>query len=119
MKILYVATERRAAERAVTALGAVGPDVTVSWAGSLFGALAWVDDNRDLAAVLVEAEVENQNCASFVGQVRNLGVDAPVIVLVPDQGGTPVAALKAGADDYASNGPSLLTQLPVVLGAAI
>src|SRR5690242_8196227 len=119
MKILYVANERGAAQRAAAGLRDIAPDVKLAWAGSLFGALTWVDDNRDVAAVVVDAEVENQSCTSFVGQVRNLGVPAPVVVVVPAHAGPPVEALKAGADDYVANNDSLVSELPGVLASAI
>jgi PAS domain S-box-containing protein len=118
MRILYVANERRTAQLAVGALRDVAPDVKLSWAGSLSGALRWVRDNRDLGALLVEADIDGQSSASFIGQVRALGVAAPIVV-VASPGGAPVAALKAGADDYVANDESFLADLPAVLGAAV
>ena len=66
MKILYIANERRSAVLAVTALRSIAPEVAITWAGHLSVAMRWVLDNRDLAAIVVEAEVQNQNCTSFV-----------------------------------------------------
>ena len=70
MKILYVANERRAALLAADALREIAPDWRVAWAGQLSEALHWVHYNPDLAALVVEAEVQNQSCTSLVGEVR-------------------------------------------------
>lgn len=55
MKILCVANERRAAQLAAKALRQIAPDVTLIWARHLPAALRWVDDHRDVAALVVEA----------------------------------------------------------------
>ncbi len=119
MKILYVATERRDAQRAVTPLRSIAPGVTVSWAGDLPGAAGWVESNRDVRGVIVEADVDGQSCASFVAKVRALGVAVPIVVVTPAQSGPPLAALTAGADDYIANDATLLSDLPGLLTAAI
>ena len=118
MKILYVANERRSAELAATALRSIAPEVAITWAGRLSVAMRWVLDNPDLAAVVVEAEVENQDCTSFVSQVRRLGPTPPVIVIASEEVGAPLTALKAGADDYVTS-QSLLADLPHILGRAV
>ena len=118
MKLLYIANERRSAVLAVTALRSIAPEVAITWAGHWSVAIRWVLDNRDLAAIVVEAEVQNQNCASFVSEVRRLGLTAPVIVVVSEEVGAPLAALKAGADEYVSS-QSLLANLPGIVGRAV
>ncbi len=118
MKILYIANERRSAVLAVTALRSIAPEVAITWAGHLSVAMRWVLDNRDLAALVVEAEVQNQNCTSFVSEVRRLGLTAPVIVVVSEEVGAPLAALMAGADDYVAS-RSLLANLPDIVGRAV
>ena len=117
MKLLYIANERRSALLAVTPLRSIAPELAITWAGHLSAAMRWVHDNRDLAAIVVEAEVQNQNCASFVSQVRNLGLTAPVIVVASEEGGPPLAALKAGADDYVAS--HSLADLPDIVSRAV
>ena len=112
MKILYVANERSAAQLAAQALRGIAPDVKLTWTGSLSAALRWVQDNRDVAAVVVETEVQHQSSASFVDHVRGLGLSAPVVLVVPEHAGAPLLELKAGADDYVVNNQSLLADLP-------
>ncbi len=118
MRILYVGNDREAAQFAAGALLKAGQDVTVTWAGRLSDAMHWVRDNQDCASFIVEDQVQNQNCAWFVRQVRNLGLTAPIVVVCSKEAGPPLAALKAGADDYVAN-ESLLQDLPETVGRAL
>ncbi len=117
MKILYVANERRTTQPAAKAIRDIAPDIRLAWVGHLSAALRWIKENPDLAALVIEAEVENQNCASFVHDVRNRGVTAPVIVVAPEQVGAPTAALRAGADDYVLDNESLIANLSNIVSA--
>ena len=119
MKILYVANDRRAAQMAANALRDIAQNVTLASAESLTAAERWLYSNRDVAALIVEAEVQNQSCASLVRHVRNLALAAPVVVVTPDHVGAPLAAIKAGADDYVADNESLLAVLPGVVGRAM
>ncbi len=119
MKILYVSNERGAAQLAAQALHGIAPDVRLTWTGSLSPALRWVQDNRDVAAVVLETDGQHQSSASFVEHVRGLGLTAPVVVVVPEHGGAPLLELKAGADDYVVNNQSLVADLPRVLTRAL
>ncbi len=119
MKILYVANERRPSELAAIALRDIAPDIRFAWAGRFSAAQRWVEENPDIAALVVEAEVENQSCASFVHHLRSHGLTAPIIVVAPEEMGTPTAALKAGADDYVANNKSLLPNLRDIVNRAL
>jgi PAS domain S-box-containing protein len=118
MKILYVGTER-AARLAAKALHTLAPDVGLAWAGSLATAVHWVDDNRIAAAFVIEAEVQNQSCASLVDHIRGLGLPAPIVVVAPERMGVPLAALKAGADDYIAANQSFADNLPDIVRRAM
>src|SRR6266851_3161071 len=74
MKILYIANDRRAAELAALPLRAVAPDVAISWAASLGEGLYWIDENRDVATLIVEVGSDDPGCESFVSRVRGLDV---------------------------------------------
>src|SRR5206468_2216109 len=106
---------RNDAQAAANALRSLAPDVTVAWAGRLSDARLWVTENLDLTALFVEAQVQNESCASFVGYVRSLGLTAPILVVAPEDGGPPLAALKAGADDYLVNNQSLFPNLTAIV----
>src|SRR5262245_1515400 len=115
MKILYTANDRHDARLAATAFRTITQDVTVDWAGRLYDARRWVYENQDLAALVVESEVQNQSCASFVGHLRSLGLTAPIFVVAPEEAGPPLDALKAGADDYVAKNESLLPNLTAII----
>lgn len=120
MKILYVANERQAAIVAADALHATASNVTLTWGRTPGSALQWAEGNRDVAAVIVEADVQGESCASFVEQVRGLGLTTPVVVVVASaQLEWALAALNAGADGYVVAGPSLQTDLPRFVAVAI
>src|SRR5512134_1729114 len=115
MKILYIANERRAAQLAASALHGIAPDAKVTWAGTLPPAMRWLQDNSDVAALIVDAEVRGQSCVSFLDHVRGLGLAAPVVVVAADPRRTP-ADLKA---DYIVRDETLTTDLPAVLSRAL
>ena len=112
MKILYVANERRAAQLAAHALRNLAPDVKVTWAGSLSPALRWVQENTDVAALIVEAEVQCQGCTTFLDHVRGLGLTIPILIAAQERIGAPSAELRAGADEYIIQNSSFLAELP-------
>ena len=115
MKILYVATDRRAAELAAYALRNIAHDVKVSWAGSQSAAMAWAEGNRDIAALIFEADVDDPACAAFVGRLRDQGLAAPVFAVTAERDGAPPAMLGTGPDDYVVSSQSLLADLPDVV----
>lgn len=115
MKILYIANDRRAAELAGFILRTVAPDVAVAWAASLGEARRWVDDNRDVATLILEVESDNPSCESFVSQVRGLGVTAPVIVVSVKDRASALTALKTVADEVVNKDMSFLNDLPDIV----
>ena len=118
MKILHIARERRAAVVAERLIHGIAHDVTLMWAPTPASALHWLQDNRDTAAVI--AEVEALTCASFVEQLRGLGLPTPVIVVAgASRPHSALIALTAGADGYVAAGPSLEAALPRAVNAAI
>jgi PAS domain S-box-containing protein len=119
MKILYIANDRRAAELAALPLGTVAPDVKTTWVASLGEARRWVDENRDVAALIVEVESDSPTCESFVRQVRGMGVTAPVIVVSAKDPAPPLTVLKAVADAIVTRDLSFLNDLPNIVRRTI
>jgi chromosome segregation ATPase len=100
MQILYTSTEREDARLAASAVRSVAPDVRLVWAARLSDAGHWVSENKDrLAAIVVDADVQNQSCLPFVRLVRTLGLTTPILVVVPEGAERPVDVLEAGADE--------------------
>jgi len=117
MKILYIANDRRAAELAAFVLRTVASDVAVAWAASLGDARRWIDENGDVATLIIEVESDNPSCASFISQVRGLGVTAPVIVVSVKDPAPPLTALKAVADKMVTKDRQFLNDLPETVRA--
>ena len=118
IKILHIAQERGAALVAARVVHGIAENVTLTWAQTPASALQWLQGNRDTAAVIVE--VQAQSCASFVEQLRGLGLTTPVVVVAGSAQLEPaLAALNSGADGYVVAGPSLEADLPRTVAAAI
>ena len=118
MKILHIAPERGAALVAARVVHGIAQNVTLTWVQTPASALQWLQGNRDTAAVIVE--VQAQSCASFVEQLRGLGLTTPVVVVAGSARLEPaLAALNSGANGYVVAGPSLEADLPRIVAAAI
>jgi PAS domain S-box-containing protein len=118
MKILYIAHERDAAAVAARVLHGTAPNITLAWVQTPASALQWLQMNRDAAAVIVE--VQAQSCASFVEELRGLGLTTPVVVVAGSARlELALAALNSGADGYVVAGPSLEADLPGTMAMAI
>jgi PAS domain S-box-containing protein len=85
MKILYIATERQAAQGAAHSLRGIAPQIALSWARNLTSALKWIHDNRDVTAVIVEAEPQRRGIAAFTEDLRSAGTSAAVVVAAREQ----------------------------------
>jgi hypothetical protein len=97
MKILYLANECRAAELGLHGLHGIAPNVTLTWARTPRSALRWVHDNLDVAAIIVEPDLDGQSGTSFVEHLRGLGLATPVVVVLPERPAAPPAAVNAPA----------------------
>src|SRR6266545_2963434 len=118
MKILHIAQEREAALVAARVIHGIAQNVALAWAQTPASALEWLQGNRDTAAVIVE--VQAQSCASFVDQVRGLGLTTPVVVVAGSARlEAALAALNSGADGYVVAGPSLEADLPRTVAVAV
>ena len=119
MKVLYLANQHRVAEVAARGLYAMASGVAVTWVRSHNAAFSWVQANRDAAVIVAETELQDQHAALFVERIRGLGLLIPIVLVIPAQSAAPAAALTAGADGYVHDGPSLETDLPRIVIAAI
>jgi chromosome segregation ATPase len=118
MKILYIANERRDAHLASRALRSISPGFKVLWASNIERAAFWILEYSDVAALIVEVRSDSAGCW-YLKRARELGLKAPVIVVVPDGVGSPAESLKAGVDSYVAKNQSFSCELPVVLARAI
>jgi hypothetical protein len=119
MKILYVGSERSDAQTVAKALRGIDRAVTVSWVSRLEYAVRWLDENRDLAALVVEAQANAANWPSVVKHVRGPEFHPAVVAIVAEANGHSFEPLRPEPDDYIARNPSLLRDLPVVVSRAI
>lgn len=110
-KLLHVGNDRELAYRLAGALQRARQDIVVASVGRLSDAKRWVSDNPDFGALIVEDHVQSQSCAGFIGEIRGLGLTGPVVAVSVKGAEPPLAALRAGADDYVVNGQSLVPDL--------
>ena len=113
MKILYVSPQesdpslRQAADTA-------GADVIVSSATQLAEAAHWIFSNLDLAALILDAEFGQPQCASFLKNLRTRGLSVPLILMASENDGWG-NALKLSADDCIVQKESLLNDFASVV----
>jgi chromosome segregation ATPase len=119
MKILYVGTERSDAQAVATALRGIDREVAVSWASRLDHAVQWLDQHREVAALVVESSIDEGRWPSILSQVRALPSRPILIVIVPDGGTSTFDSLDPAADDYIAHNDSLLKDLPLAVMRAI
>src|SRR5262245_35201950 len=118
MKILYIANERSDAHLAARALRSIAPDFKLLWASNFERAAFWILEYSDVAALIVEVRSDSAGC-SYLKRARELGLKAPVVVVLPDGAGSPAESLKAGVDSYLAKDRSFSRELPVVVTRAI
>jgi chromosome segregation ATPase len=118
MKILYIGSERSDAQAVATALRGIDQAVAVSWASRLDVAERWLGDNRDLAALIVDAQID-EGWPTVLRQARDLAPRPAVVVVVPDGNAIPFELLHPGASEYIRRDQSLLRDLPVVVTRSI
>ena len=119
MQILYIAREPLDAESAANVLRDVEPNVEVLWASRLDQADVWIDRHHDLAALLMDVQIDGQNCADFLTSLRRRGVNAAIVAITPEGTGLPGGLLSAGADDSAEKGESFARTLKAALDRAL
>jgi len=118
MKILYIASERSRAQVATRALRTISPNVTVLWGPNFERAAFAILENPDLAALIVEVQSDSQGCF-YLKQLHSLGLEAPLVMVVPEGAAAPSESLKGGANDYVARGPAFSQELPTVVSRAI
>jgi chromosome segregation ATPase len=111
MKLLHIGNDRELSDRLANALKKAAQDVTVDWVGRAADATRRISDRPDVGAVIIEDAVQHQGGAGLVRDVRGLGFTEPIVVVATTGAAPPLAALKAGADDYVVQGPSMLPDL--------
>lgn len=108
MKVLYVSPEESDPLR--QALGTAGADVVFSSATQLGDAAHWIFSNLDVAALILDAEFGQPQCATFLKNLRSRGLSVPLLLMAPESNGW-VEDLKLSADDCIVPKESLLNDV--------
>jgi chromosome segregation ATPase len=88
------------------------------WGSNFERAAFSILENPDLSALIVEVQSDSHGC-SYLKQIAALGVEAPVVMVLPEGAGSPDESLKAGAGNYIEKGPSFSQELPAVVGRTL
>ena len=118
MKILYVGSERNDAQAVATALRGIDQAVAVSRVAHLEHAVRWLDEHRDITALVIESPIDAGSGPSVLAPLRSLGWHPAVVLIVPDGTALPVDP-QPGAHCYIQRNQSLFRNLPVVVTRAI
>jgi PAS domain-containing protein len=108
MKVLYVSPEQSDPLR--QALGTAGADVVFSSATQLGDAAHWIFSNLDVAALILDAEFGQPQCATFLKNLRSRGLSVPLLLMAPESNGWR-EDLKLTADDCIVPKESLLSDV--------
>lgn len=116
MKILYLGND---AESIAVALRGIQEGVTVLKGSHLDQAARALGQNPDIAALIVEAQLDGGDWRSVLAPLGALAVRPGVVVVVPEGTGPLFESLEPGADGYIEKGDSLLRELPGAVARAV
>ncbi len=119
MKILYIGNQRRSAQAVATALRSLAPKVTLLWAQSLDDCARYVDENRDLAALVIGAQVRPGTWPSSLKDLRSLEIRPAIVIVVPEGTRTQFESLGPLPDGYVTDGQTFMRDLPLAITRAV
>lgn len=95
MKLLYFGNERLDAQNLATSLREISRNGTVSWTRSAERASAWMAQNRDVAALVVETQTDEASWQSLLTCAHGLSPRPVVIAVMPEGTAAPTSASRA------------------------
>lgn len=119
MKILYIGNERRSAQAVAPALRSIAPKVTLLWAQSLDHCARCVEENRDLAALVIDAQVQPGTWPSSLKDLRSLEIRPAIVIVVPEGTTTKFESVGLLPDGYVTDGQTFMRDLPVAIRRAV
>ncbi len=119
MKILYIGKERRIAQAVATALRGVARKVTLTWAQSLDESQRYLDENRDVAALVMDAQVHAGHWPPSLKDLRSLKIRPAIVVLVPEGARPRLESQGPPPDGYVTTGQTFVRDLPVAVTSAV
>ena len=119
MKILYIGNERRNAQAVATALRSIAPKVTLLWAHSLDHCARCLDENRDVAALVMDAQVHAGKWPTSLKDLRSLEIRPAIVIVVPEGTRPKFESLGPLPDGYVTSGQTFLRDLPLTVTCAV
>jgi PAS domain S-box-containing protein len=116
MKVLFLGSERSDAQTVATALRGIDDAITVSWAAHLQHGVTWLNDNRDVSALVVDALIDEETWPSLVKHARSLALRPAVVAIVADE---PVSSVPPDVDVCIRRNQFLTRDLPIVVTRAL
>src|SRR6185369_2368034 len=117
MKILYVSPEE--SDPSVNqAARTAGPYVVLTSTTHLGEAAHWIFSNLDVAALVLDAEFGQPQCASFLKNLRSRGLSVPLILMAQERDGW-MESLGLSADDWIVQKESLLSDFEGAVKRAV
>jgi hypothetical protein len=119
MKVLYIGNERRDAQTVAKSLRGLTEKVPLAWAQSLDQCARYLAQNRDLAALVIDASIHAGKWPASLKDLRSLPLRPAIVVVVP-QGTRPTFDSQAPPpDDYVINGQTFCDDLPVTVSRSV
>ncbi|HET9359003.1 MAG TPA: hypothetical protein VFO58_04600 [Vicinamibacterales bacterium] len=115
MKILYLGNDTESIAAALRGIH----DITVLEGSHLDQAGKWLAENPDIAALVVEAQLDGGDWRSVLTPLGALAVRPAVVVVVPEGTGPLFESLEPGADGYIEKGQSLVRELQGAITRAV
>jgi DNA repair exonuclease SbcCD ATPase subunit len=115
MEILYIGSERSDAQVVASVLRSIDDTVTVLWASHLDHAVKGLDENRDLAALIVDIQVSDGTWPAVVSHARSLASRPAIVAILPEGSD----ASLPGVDGFVRRSHTLPRDLPIVVIRAI
>jgi hypothetical protein len=119
MKILYIGNERRNAQVAARALRGIAQNVPLAWTHSLDHCARYLAQNRDLAAIVMEAQVHAGKWPSSLKDLRSIPGRPALVIVVPEGAPPTFDSLAPPPDDFVFNGQTFLSDLPFAVTRAV
>ncbi len=119
MKILYLGNERRSAQAVAAALRSIAPKVTLLSAQSLDHCARCVDENRDLAALIIDGQVRPGMWPRSLKDLRSLETRPAIVFVVPEGTRTNFESLGLLPDGYVTDGETFMRDLPLAITRAV
>ncbi len=95
----------------------IAQNLSVSWTSRLDYAARWIDQNKDIAALLVDTQVDRTGWSQVLDVLRGLTSRPRVVVITPENAGPQREFMEA--DEFLTRNESLSRDLSVIVRRAL